>query len=301
MTSHVHEYELDWLKQWSLYRGQEPALIDAELDREKAFTYSELYSGAKKLAGWLRKNQGIRRGDRVALVAQNNPYSILLFFALSRLGAIIVPINFRLTATEIEYILNNCEPKCIFGDWDLKDKLPAHFISMEILATHTEKHEVEFEDFDARPSDTAMILYTSGTTGFPKGAMLSHETLFWNSINTTMRLNITENDRAVIFLPLFHTGGWNVLTTPLLHRGAQVILVKKFTPEKILSLNEKHRCTLLFGVPTTMNMLAQLPNFNNSDLSSIRYAIVGGGAHAYRFNSNLGEKGHPHTTRLRPN
>jgi fatty-acyl-CoA synthase len=276
MSSLTREFELDWLKRWNVYRAKEVALVDAEPEPSRAYTYEELFSGAKKLAYWLRDTHGVQRGDRVAVVAQNHPTSIFLFFAVGRLGATLVPINFRLTANEINYILDNCEPKCVIGDSDLKEKLPNHSVEIETLVDVIKTHVQEFDAFESLPSDIAMILYTSGTTGFPKGAMLSHEALFWNSINTSLRLNLTEDDRAVIFLPLFHTGGWNVLTTPLFHRGAQIILVKKFTPEKVLALNADYQCTLLFGVPTTMRMLAQLPDFDSADLRSVRYAIVGG-------------------------
>lgn len=106
--------------------------------------------------------------------------------------------------------------------------------------------------------------------------MISHEAITWNSWNTTMRLNINQSDATVIFLPLFHTGGWNVLTTPLFHRGGHVILTKKFDATQILKLSEKYQCTILFGVPTTMAMMAHSDQFKDTNLSSMRYAIVGG-------------------------
>ncbi|MFN8944674.1 MAG: AMP-binding protein, partial [Pseudobdellovibrionaceae bacterium] len=121
-----------------------------------------------------------------------------------------------------------------------------------------------------------MILYTSGTTGFPKGAVLSHGMLFWNAVNTSLRLNISQDDCAVIFLPLFHTGGWNVLMTPFLHRGATIILTKKFEADQVLNLSEKHECTLLFGVPTTMDMMSRSASFPQIHLKKLRYAVVGG-------------------------
>jgi fatty-acyl-CoA synthase len=100
--------------------------------------------------------------------------------------------------------------------------------------------------------------------------------LHWNSLNTTLRLNVQSNDAAVIFLPLFHTGGWNVLSTPFFHRGAKVILTKKFDGDQILSLTERFNCTLIFGVPTTMDMMARSQKFQTALLNSVRYAIVGG-------------------------
>lgn len=130
--------------------------------------------------------------------------------------------------------------------------------------------------FAAQAEDPCMILYTSGTTGFPKGAVISYRMIFWNSVNTGLRLNLTQNDVVLTFLPLFHTGGWNVLTTPCLHRGAKVVLMRKFEADLVLRLSESEKVTVLFGVPTTMDFLARSSLFAATDLSSIRYAIVGG-------------------------
>jgi fatty-acyl-CoA synthase len=121
-----------------------------------------------------------------------------------------------------------------------------------------------------------MILYTSGTTGKPKGAVITNKMLFWNSINTGLRLNLTQNDVTITFAPFFHTGGWNVLTTPMMHRGATVLLMKKFDADKILQLCDEEQVTILFGVPTMMDMMYQTDSFKSSSLESVRYAIVGG-------------------------
>jgi fatty-acyl-CoA synthase len=121
-----------------------------------------------------------------------------------------------------------------------------------------------------------MILYTSGTSGAPKGALITPKMLHWNSLNTTMRLNISQHDIFVSFLPLFHTSGWNVLLTPFLHRGAKVVLTKKFDAERVLKLYQDERATIMFGVPTTMDMMARASGFRSVDLSSVRYAVVGG-------------------------
>jgi fatty-acyl-CoA synthase len=121
-----------------------------------------------------------------------------------------------------------------------------------------------------------MLLYTSGTTGAPKGALVTNGMLFWNSINTTLRLNLSGSDVALSFLPFFHTGGWNVLLTPFVHRGARTVIMRKFDPGRVLELCERERVTVLFGVPTTMDMMAKQAAFPQVDLSSVRYAIVGG-------------------------
>ena len=127
-------------------------------------------------------------------------------------------------------------------------------------------------DFDT----PVMVLYTSGTTGVPKGAIITHGMLFWNSVNTTMRLNIVQQDVTLTFAPFFHTGGWNVLTTPFLHRGAHVILLKRFDPAQVLRLCDEAGVTVLFGVPTMMDRLARCTDFPDVSLRTVRYAIVGG-------------------------
>lgn len=269
--------ELDWLKRWDQYAGDSIALMDGDTGR--ALDYSGFFENAQKTATLLKTSYGIKGGDRVALLAQNELESLVLFFALQRLAAILVPINFRLTRREIDHILDDSGAQLIIYQDDFLPQIEhrtekrenfSHFA--ELAERVTERHMT----FQAAEEDPCMILYTSGTTGSPKGAILTLRMIFWNSLNTTMRLNLSQNDVAVTFLPLFHTAGWNVLTTPFLHRGAKIVLLKKFEAEKVLQLTSEQNCTLLFGVPTTMDMMAQTPAFNEVDLSKVRYAIVGG-------------------------
>lgn len=289
MSLSLHEnIELDWLKRWNTYSPKARALTEGSTG--KSSTYSEIYQAALQGADFLKTQFNIQKGDRVLLVAQNEISSIILFFSLQRLGAILVPANFRLTAPELDYICTDCSPKLIVSTEEFHSTLENLSAENQKIPRLLLKGNNSFESFTAASSakkdlsqefvghleDPVLVLYTSGTTGFPKGAMLSHRTLFWNSISTSLRLNITQKDSALIFLPLFHTGGWNVLTTPFLHRGAEIILLKKFEPDLVLKLSDQHRCTLLFGVPTTMDMMARSKEFKSTDLSSLRYAIVGG-------------------------
>lgn len=121
-----------------------------------------------------------------------------------------------------------------------------------------------------------MILFTAGSTGVPKGAMVTHKMLFWNSINTGLRLDLTSMDHTQSYAPFFHTGGWNVLLTPFLHHGGSHTLLEKFDPDQILQLMESEKTTLLFGVPTMLQMMSESPLFDKVDLSNVRYAVVGG-------------------------
>lgn len=269
-------FECDWLNRWNQYSPQALALQDGETGTK--WSYAELLEKSQSIAEWLKYSKGIQKGDRVALFALNELESIALFFGCQRLGAILVPINFRLTAPELSHIIEDCTPKLIlFQPEFLKVVEPLNGVEkIEFQTLRQLGKPRQGVEFAAQPEDPCMIIYTSGTTGAPKGAVLTHEMIFWNSVNTTLRLNISQNDKTVIFLPLFHTGGWNVLTTPFLHRGASIILLKKFDADKILQLSASENCTLLFGVPTTMDMMARSSEFGKSDLSRIRYAIVGG-------------------------
>lgn len=279
------DFELDWLKRWKLYAPDSVAIKDGETGRE--VTYADFHRFACAGAEILRDEHGIGPGDRVAVFAANELEYVFLFFALQRLGAVLVPVNFRLTPREVEHILRDCEPKLLIYQNELapviesvpggaRPKSMRPMQGPDSFAEALERRPARDVAFAAKATDPCMIIYTSGTTGAPKGAVLTHAMLFWNSVNTTLRLNISQGDATVIFLPFFHTGGWNVLTTPFLHRGAKVIFLKKFDAERILQLTESEKCTLLFGVPTTMDMMAHSPAFRSASLKSVRYAIVGG-------------------------
>jgi fatty-acyl-CoA synthase len=282
------EIELDWLKRWNLYTPNKVALQDG--DTGQKFTYHQFYQAAVNGAQILKNQFQINHGDRVAVLAANEIEYVILFFALQRLGAILVPVNFRLTQREVEHIVEDCRPKLIFYQ-EAHEELVENIVktnqfvkaypltgsnSFATLLKDFNCHSDQSDEFLGSARDGVMILYTSGTTGAPKGALLNHEMLFWNSINTTLRLNISQADCTVCFLPFFHTGGWNILTNPFIHRGAKTIFLKKFVADQILALTESEKATLLFGVPTTMDMLSRSPSFSKTDLSSLRYAIVGG-------------------------
>lgn len=271
--------ELDWLQRWNQYSPGKIALKDGETGR--SLTYSQLYRATLAKAHELRTEFGIQKNDRVAVIANNDLDYVILFFATQRLGAVLVPVNFRLTYREVEHIVNDSAPSLLVYQETFADVAAQLFendkVTQKVLLSSRIPSEGLFnESFLGSPSDPVMILYTSGTTGAPKGAVLSHEMIFWNSINTTMRLNLSQNDCTVIFLPFFHTGGWNVLTTPVLHRGGTIVLLKKFDADKILELSSIENATILFGVPTTMEMMARSPLFATTDVSTIRYAICGG-------------------------
>lgn len=278
MTEHI---ELDWLKRWALYSPEKIVLRCA--DSGRAFSYQEFYERSGALAASLKRKYAIAKGDRVAVLSQNEPEYFFLFFALQRLGAILVPVNFRFAAREVDHVLKDSEPKLFLYQEQYEGMVkelpakPEHADTFENLGKLLFVKEAPAPAaFESTLEAPCMILYTSGTTGAPKGALITNKMLFWNSVNTGLRLNITQSDVSVIFHPLFHTSGWNVLTTPFFHHGAGIVMLKKFDPARVLTLCDEHKVTILFGVPTMMDMMARTPEFGSASLQSVRFAIVGG-------------------------
>ena len=275
--------EMDWLKRWNLYGPERTALRD--LGDGPSLSYRELFEKSCGLAATLKTRFHLGAGDRVAVLAKNHWSFVPLFFACQRLGVALVPVNFRLTQREVAHILDDSEPKLVVHHSEYADLVKARGPSLTtwpldgrdgLVQALTTPAVHGFSEFLGDDDTLAMILYTSGTTGAPKGAMISRKMLFWNSINTTLRLDLTQNDVHIAFLPFFHTGGWNVLVTPFLHRGAKTLLLDKFDPATVLKTIAAERVTILFGVPTMLDMMAKDPGFESADLSSLRFAVVGG-------------------------
>ncbi len=292
--------QTNWFEKWSRYSPDAIALKDDASGR--VYSYQESFALINRFARVLKSEFSIQAGDRVAVLAMNEVEFIFLFFAIQHVGAIMVPLNFRLAPREIEHILKDCSPKLLISqqqfdetiskisaetlpslrvDFDGKDSFLSRLYDASLSGEPARRSAALRHAGEPLPSESdfdagCMILYTSGTTGKAKGAIITNKMIFWNSINTTMRLNLTQSDVSLIFAPFFHTGGWNVLTTPLLHRGAKLINLKKFDAKRVLRLCDSEGVTILFGVPTMMDMLYHSPAFNEVSLKTVRYAIVGG-------------------------
>ena len=247
-------------------------------------TYAELDARSGALAGALHA-AGVRRGDRVASLTGNRPEHVELFFACARLGAALLPLNHRLAPAELAFQVDDAEPAVAFvapehdALWDATLDVAAHRppsyglgrASLDELTTGAEPHDAEVVD-----DDPLLLVYTSGTTGRPKGAPLTHANCFWTNLAFDRTCDLTSEDVVLQVLPQFHVGGWNVQPLLTWWKGATVVLEPDFDPGRALDRIEEHRVTTMMGVPATYLFMADEPGFADRDLSSLRLAVVGG-------------------------
>ncbi len=272
----------DWLARQAALNASKAAVVLPEEGRR--VTYAELAEGAARVAGGLRR-LGVGPGDRVATLAMNGLPLLELLFACGRLGAILVPLNYRLAEPELCWIGRNAEARLLFFEEAfvavaraVARETGAELRRLEGPAGDWEavRQAPPAEELALPPAAPWCILYTGGTTGRPKGAVLTHSSMLWNALNTNLSWGLRPDDVAPVFTPMFHTGGLNVFTLPLLLIGGTVILPRRFEPATALAVLAQKRPTLLFLVPTMFQMLADVPGFAEADLSSLRWAIAGG-------------------------
>src|SRR5690554_3630179 len=266
---------LDWIEKWAEYSPDKVAIRDMKTNTD--YSYKAINTLAEYTAANLHENYGIQKGDRIAILSGFSAEFIALFSAAQKAGFILVPINTHLTAHEVAFQIKNSGAELIIYEDKFAEKLeeskPNKIKWAEVSGATEKKYANEISE-----NDPIFILYTSGTTGRPKGCIYTHKMLFWNSINTELRLDITSEDVTINCMPSFHTGGWNILITPFLHHGATVWLLNDFDPKIVLESLEKSGSTLFMAVPTMLKIMSDSDSFAEADLSKIRYFIVGGEA-----------------------
>ncbi|MFC5907561.1 acyl-CoA synthetase [Streptacidiphilus monticola] len=264
---------------WPTRRARKTPHRTALVHGDLQYSYADLHERSTRLAHGLRAS-GIRRGDRVAYLGPNHPAFLETLFATGMLGAVFVPLNIRLAAPEIAYQLHDCGAKALLyapscaelaGDGpDVTVEVgPAYEQLLADAGTDPIDEAVALDDL-------CLIMYTSGTTGRPKGAMLTHGNLTWNAVNVLVDHDLVADERALVSAPLFHTAGLNMLTLPVLLKGGACVLVESFDPAATLDLIERHRITFMFGVPTMFDLVARQPGWDDADLSSLRLLTCGG-------------------------
>ena len=264
------ELNANLLERRASYHPDRPAVCW----REYWISYGELYERARHAAGVLA-TRGIGSGDRVGLLASNHPAYLDLFFAAPMLGFTLVPFNNRLGSAELQGLVVYTRPKITFYGPDFSEV--ANDMDTEALPLDALREEPagEFIEHRPDPESVALLLFTGGTTGRPKAAMISYRQLLLNAFNTAFAWGVTGEDRCVVSTPMFHAAV-NALATPLLYLGGSVILQEKFDPGEYMEWIESHRPTLIFMVPTMYQMLYTHPRFDQTDFSSVRWAISGG-------------------------
>ena len=238
----------------------------------------------------LRAEYGIRRGDRVAILSLNRPDYLVLLYACARLGAMLVPLNWRLAVAEQLFILTDASVRVLVLEQAFAGVLPALETSLpEARAVGLDfvpPQGIAFGELLTRThgdgrtphadlSCPLLIVYTSGTTGRPKGAVLRQEALFWNGVMSQHMHGLTSDDHVLTVLPFFHVGGLNIQTTPALHHGATVTIHPRFTPDATLTAIERDRPTLTVLVPATIQAVTEHPDWGSADLSSLKAISTG--------------------------
>jgi fatty-acyl-CoA synthase len=239
-------------------------------------TYAALDRRATRLAAGLA-DRGLRRGDRLATLTGTSPDHVATLFACARLGVALQPISWRLAPAEVAFQLADSEPALLLASAEHEALARASETSVEIAQIADPTLEADGDVGDTAENDDPLLLvYTSGTTGKPKGAVLTHANCFWTNLSFDRTAGVRDDDVVLQVLPQFHVGGWNVQPLLAWWRGATVVLEPSFDATRALRLIEEQRVTTMMGVPATYLFLAQEPAFADADLTSLRLAVVGG-------------------------
>jgi fatty-acyl-CoA synthase len=274
-----------WVARRSLIGPDRPAVSF----EDHTLSYGDFADRIDRLAAELVAG-GAGPGHRVGYLGPNHPAFLTTLFGCARAGATFVPLNFRLTGPELAYIINDAGIHTLIADATLTpvvDSVRRDLGLSRVIALHS---VAGWEEFDALlanrgpiaepahpgPAEVAVIMYTSGTTGLPKGAMLTHGNLFWNNVNALLSFDVTSTDTTYVAAPLFHIGGLNVTTLLTLQKGGHVVLAASFDAARALTDITRYRVTTMFGVPAMFLFMSRLPEFATADLSSIAFFICGG-------------------------
>lgn len=271
--------------------------------------YARLAQKINRLADSLDGRLGIRRGDRIAYLGLNSPEILVLLFACAKLGAVLMPLNWRLAKPEHLYMLRQAEPNAIFVMPEFVEHVQDMRCDIESVALVSfdeagdgwwsydallEKGSTEFSTaVEAHSDDPVLLCYTSGTTGKPKGALLSHGALTWNAVNSTHMHDLCSEDIVLTVLPMFHVGGLNIQTLPALHAGATTVIHKRFEVDTFFDAVAQDGITLTLVVPTIMHGLIRDPRWQKADLDHLRMICIGSTIVPEQLVRAVGERGVP--------
>lgn len=286
-ASDHHGDGLHTLGRWPRDRARiEPHTV-AIIDRGVECTYAELESRTQRLSERLLA-AGLGRGDRVATLVGNSVDHVVLFFACARIGAALAPLSWRLTPAELARQVDLLDPALVVTEDELGalTREVTGLLARRIATAYLSGLDVDQLLPQVRPArvvaepvdddDALLIVFTSGSGGLPKAAVLSHRSCYWTNLSLSRTLELTGQDVVLAVLPQFHVGGWNIQPLLAWWTGATVVLERTFDAGRVLQLVQERRITTMMGVPTQYLMLAEHPDFDRADLSSLRSAVVGG-------------------------
>lgn len=297
----MHNHGLgSWMAKRRIKTPDKAALI---LPDDSVVTYRELADAADRVSAELRLRD-IEKGDRVAYLGENSPDFLAVLFGTVQLGAVFVPVNTRLAPPEIAHVLTDSGARVLIYDPEFADRVDASASPVPhriVTGTGTDAAPglarlplsgvVGHTDADVVVEDPAAILYTSGTTGRPKGAVLTQANLMWAALNAVIDYDIVSSDIALMISPLFHVASLGMGALPIILKGGTIVLEKGFDAGRALALIEHHRVTMLSGVPTTYQMMADHPAWASTDLSSMQKLTCGGSAVPTRILDAYEERG----------
>lgn len=258
------------------------------------FSYRQLDARAAATARVLTSLLGLQRGDRFGVLSHNRPELLDCFFAAAKSGVIVVPLGTRATTHELAHIVRDSGMRALAYDAASADTVRALRPLVELdcyvaLDDPAAAGDLPFKEVPGQttgdrgdalgpclPEDVLCLLYTSGTTGKPKGVMVPHRMMAWNAYNTAIGWQLREDDVSPVFTPLYHAGGLGAFLMPIFAIGGTIVLHAGFDPAEIWRTLERERCTVVLGVPTIWKLLMEAPEFASTDLSSVRWLISGG-------------------------
>ncbi|MEI5525991.1 AMP-binding protein [Streptomyces brasiliscabiei] len=243
---------------------------------DRTWTYAELDLAVRRNLGRLAE-RGVRRGDRVVMRGEARPEAIVTMFAVTRMGAVLVPVHPQLTGPELDVVRAETEPRAIVADEGFLKTLPDG-PELRLPWEETGDPDAPVAEADAPPagSDVAIIAFTSGTSGRPKGAQLTHDNLHWSMVNGMARLPVTEDDVVLVATPLAHVAVLGGLPQYTWAERGTVVLAPRFDGGLFVDLVRDHRVSAAFAVPAMLSLLARDPRFPTPDLDSLRWVLAGG-------------------------
>jgi len=267
-------------------------LVSVDLFSARRFTYAQMHERVGRLAGFLHEMLGVERGDRVALLTFNTTDFLEIEFACARLGAVFVPLNFRLTVGEHEFIARDCTPKVLVCDTELESigsEVARRCGIAHFLRLRADGGASDYESgigagrcirkmVDQTHDDLWGIMYTSGTTGHPKGVMITHGMPLFSAVNLAVSHRITRDSVNLAFMPLFHIGALVAYANSMLLFGGTNVVARTFDPALVLKVigDSAFGVTHIFGVPASLQILAQQPDFATTDFGRVVSMVVGG-------------------------